>query len=142
MKHVMIAITVIDIIIEHQPASMNPDRILVNVKILTSEMGHFAKIEKNVRTKKIMVVPYTQNVLNILAVLSVTVNWDFVVMGSIVRILTSVLRKAIIVKSMLIVKIRLGPLNVNACLVTRELMMFVLISTSEGCLRGIFNRCF
>ena len=142
MKHVMIAITVIDIIIEHQPASMNPDRILVNVKILTSEMGHFAKIEKNVRTKKIMVVPYTQNVLNILAVLSVTVNWDFVVMGLIVRILTSVLRKAIIVKSMLIVKIRLDPLNVNAYLVTRESMMFVLISTSEGCPREIFNRCF
>ena len=142
MKHVMIAITVIDIIIEYQPASMNPDRILVNVKILTSEMGRFVKIEKSVRIKKIMIVPYTQNVLNTLAVLSVTVNWDFVAMGSIVRILTSVLKKAIIVKSMLIVKIRLGPLNVNACLVTRELMMFVLISTSVGCPREIFNRCF
>ena len=87
---------------ELQYVPTHPDRILVNVKNIMSGTGLCAKIEKNVKTRKTMIAQYTQIVSNTLAVLSVTVNLDFVVMatsqmGPIVRIRMSVLKKLTIV---------------------------------------------
>ena len=87
---------------ELQYVLTHQDRILVNVKNIMSGTGLFAKIEKNVKIRKNMIVQYTQIVANTLAVLSVTVNLDFVVMatslmGPIVRIRMSVLKKLTIV---------------------------------------------
>ena len=87
---------------ELQYVPTHPDRILVNVKNIMSGTGLCAKIEKNATIRKTMIAQYTQIVSNTLAVLSVTVNLDFVVMamslmGPIVRIRMSVLKKRTIV---------------------------------------------
>ena len=71
---VTIATIVIFMISEHQYAAIRLDRIFVSVKSIMLETGPFARIEKNVKARRILIVQYTQIVLSILVTLSVTVS--------------------------------------------------------------------